>query len=68
MSIFSNLISILKNNGGPIGCGIGRENIPTGSPLGPEEGIEYTIAGNKFLGNKQGEPLDYTIGSHAYFQ
>ena len=52
----------------PNGWGGNREDIPSGSPLVPEEGIEYFIAGNKFLGNKQGDPLDYTKGAHVYFE
>jgi len=49
------------------GWGTGRENIPTGIPLVPAEGVEYVIAGNTFLGNQQGDPLDYTEGAHVYF-
>ena len=52
----------------PNGWGGNREDIPSGSPLVPEAGIEYFIAGNKFLGNKQGDPLDYTKGAHVYFE
>lgn len=49
------------------GWGTGREKIPTGVPLVPAEGDVYIIAGNEFLGNKQGSPLDYTEGAHVYF-
>lgn len=51
----------------PTGWGAGRENIPIGDPLVPMEGFSYTIAGNEFTGNEQGDPLDYTEGSHVYF-
>lgn len=57
----------------PTGWGTGRENIPTSDPfiptviLVPAEGEVYTIASNEFLGNEHGDPLDYTIGAHVYF-
>ena len=51
----------------PTGWGTGQEKIPTGVPLIPAEGDVYNIAGNEFLGNKQGSPLDYTEGAHVYF-
>jgi len=57
----------------PIGWGNGREEIPTSDPLSPvvtfipAEGIIYTIAGNKFLGNEHGDSIDYTEGAHVYF-
>ena len=51
----------------PTGWGAGRENVPKGDTLDPEEGVECTIAGNNFLGNEQDEPLDYTEGAHVYF-
>lgn len=52
------------------GWGTGRENIPivVMTTLIPAEGIEYTVAGNKFLGNEHGSPLDYTEGAHVYFR
>ena len=52
------------------GWGAGRENIPevVMTTLLPIEDSEYTIAGNKFLGNKHGDPLNYTEGAHVYFQ
>jgi parallel beta-helix repeat protein len=59
--------NIFPANPRPSGWGADRENIPTGIPLVPAEGIEYTIAGNKFIGNEQGTPLDYTEGAHVYF-
>ena len=52
----------------PIGWGTGRENIPTGATLDPAQGEEYTIAGNEFLGNEHGMPLNYSEGAHVYFQ
>jgi len=64
----------------PSGWGTDRENIPVGVPLNPVEDIPvgvplvpaegeiFTIAGNEFLGNKHGTPLDYTEAAHVYFQ
>lgn len=51
----------------PTGWGTGRENIPTGEPLVPTEGVVYTIAGNEFVGNEHGDPLAYTESAHVYF-
>ncbi len=70
--IFANLNrNILPADNRPTGWGIGRENIPIGDPLVPVEGVTYTIADNKFLGNEHGTPfgtpLDYTEGAHVYF-
>lgn len=70
--IFANLDrNILPADNRPTGWGIGRENIPIGDPLVPVEGVTYTIADNKFLGNEHGTPLgtplDYTEGAHVYF-
>ncbi len=59
--------NIFPANPRPSGWGAGREKIPTGVPLNPVEGVEYTIAGNTFLGNEHGTPLDYTEGAHVYF-
>ena len=42
---------LLPSTDRPSGWGTGRENIPTGVPLVPVEGVKYTIAGNEFLGN-----------------
>ncbi|MDD5014223.1 MAG: right-handed parallel beta-helix repeat-containing protein [Atribacterota bacterium] len=58
---------LLPVNHRPNGWGTGREHIPTGATLDPAEGVTYTIAGNEFLGNQQGDPLDYTEGAHVYF-
>lgn len=56
----------------PTGWDTGRENIPIWKfalfKWSSSEGEEYTIADNKFLGNKKGTPLDYTGGIHVYFQ
>ena len=46
-----------------------RLNIPT-MMLDPMEGVEYYIAGNKFLGNKHehsGSDYQYSEGAHVYF-
>ena len=59
--------NLLPTTNRPTGWGTGRENIPTGVPLVPVEGVKYTIAGNEFLGNEHGDPLDYTEGAHVYF-
>jgi len=59
--------NIFPANPRPSGWGIDRKNIPIGDPLVPAEGVEYTIAGNTFLGNEQGDSLDYTEGAHVYF-
>ena len=59
--------NIFPANPRPSGWGAGRENIPTGATLVPAEGVEYTIAGNTFLGNEHGTPLDFTEGAHVYF-
>jgi parallel beta-helix repeat protein len=44
-----------------------QKNIPSGDSIVPAEGVEYTIAGNEFLGNKHGIPLVYSEGAHVYF-
>jgi parallel beta-helix repeat protein len=59
--------NIFPANPRPSGWGTGRENIPTGATLVPAEGVEYTIAGNTFLGNEHGAPLGYSEGAHVYF-
>ncbi|MBP8717482.1 MAG: right-handed parallel beta-helix repeat-containing protein [Candidatus Atribacteria bacterium] len=51
----------------PTGWDTSRENIPTGSPFTPAEGVEFTIASNKFVGNEHGDPSGYTEGAHVYF-
>ena len=43
-----------------------RQDIPT-IMLDPAEGIEYFIAGNKFLGNEHSYPYEYSEGAHVYF-
>jgi hypothetical protein len=63
----NNLSDLLPDDIRPDGWGTGRENIPTGDPLLPEEDLIYIIAGNKFLGNESGYTLDYNEGSHVYF-
>jgi len=52
----------------PVGWGASRENIPSGATLDPAQGEEYTIAGNEFLGNKHGMPVNYSEGAHVYFK
>ncbi len=52
----------------PAGWGTTKENIPSGETLNPAEEVEFTIAGNTFLGNEQGIPLEYTEGAHVFFQ
>ncbi|MBN2396023.1 MAG: right-handed parallel beta-helix repeat-containing protein [Candidatus Atribacteria bacterium] len=52
----------------PAGWGTTKENIPSGELLNPAEAVEFTIAGNTFLGNKHGIPLKYTEGAHVFFQ
>jgi len=59
--------SLLPATDRPSGWGIDREKIPTGTLLIPIEGIAYAIAGNTFLGNEHGAPLDYNEGAHVYF-
>jgi hypothetical protein len=59
---------ILPTTDRPTGWGTGRENIPTGDLLVPGESVVYTIAGNEFVGNEHGDPLDYTEGAHVYFE
>ena len=59
--------NLLPDDFRPIGWGTGRENIPTGATLDPVEGEEYTIAGNEFLGNEHGLPINYSEGAHVYF-
>jgi parallel beta-helix repeat protein len=59
--------NLLPDDFRPIGWGTGTENIPTGPTLDPAEGEEYSIAGNEFLGNKHGVPLNYSEGAHIYF-
>jgi parallel beta-helix repeat protein len=53
----------------PTGWGALRQDIPIGvmTTLIPMEGVSYTIAGNTFLGNEHGTPLNYTEGAHVYF-
>jgi parallel beta-helix repeat protein len=65
VSLDSNLLPASSR---PAGWGTSRENIPTGITLVPAEGVEFTIAGNNFVGNEHGAPLDYTAGAHVYFQ
>jgi len=43
-----------------------RQSIPT-IMLDPAEGVEYFIAGNKFLGNEHSYPYEYSEGAHVYF-
>jgi parallel beta-helix repeat protein len=45
-----------------------RRNIPYGMIPYPAEGVEYYIAGNKFLGNEHSNPFEYTEGAHVYFE
>lgn len=52
----------------PTGWGPIREDIPIGDPLIPADGEEYTIAGNKFVGNEHSDPSDYTQGAHVNYQ
>jgi len=59
--------NLLPDDFRPIGWGTGRQNIPTGATLDPAQGEEYTIAGNEFLGNKHGQPSNYSEGAHVYF-
>ena len=67
--IFVNLNSnLLPDDFRPTGWGTGRQNIPTGATLDPAEGEKYTIAGNEFLGNEHGIPINYTEGAHVYFK
>jgi parallel beta-helix repeat protein len=63
----NNFSDLLPATDRPTGWGIGREDIPTGDPLDPAEGVVYTIAGNEFVGNEHGDPLAYTISAHVYF-
>ena len=54
----------------PTGWGTGRQPIPT-IMLDPAEGIEYFIAGNKFLGNEHeysSSDYHYSQGAHVYFE
>lgn len=62
-----NLSELLPDDVRPDGWGTSEENIPTVDPLLPEEDVVYIIAGNEFLGNESGYPLDYEEGSHVYF-
>ena len=66
VSASSNLLPV---DARPIGWGTLRQNIPIGVmvTLIPAEDVEYTIAGNTFLGNEHGAPLGYTEGAHVYF-
>jgi len=66
VSASSNLLPV---DARPIGWGTLRQNIPIGVmvTLIPAEDVEYTIAGNTFLGNEHGTPLGYTEGAHVYF-
>ena len=63
----STMSTLKPTDARPTGWGTGGENIPTGDPLVPVEGVKYTIAGNEFLGNEHGIPLDYTEGAHVDF-
>jgi len=67
---------LFPNNPRPEGWGKSgdadyREGIPAidadSGQLIPSAEVEYSIAGNIFLGNKQGDLLDYTEGAHVYF-
>lgn len=51
----------------PTGWGTIKEDIPTGTPLVPAYNVEYTIAGNTFLGNLHGDPPVYKEAAHVYF-
>lgn len=59
--------NLQPDNFRPAGWGTGRQNIPTGATLDPAQGEKYTIAGNEFLGNEHGIPINYTEGAHVYF-